>query len=110
MTKPAPSAEPEWRLNLGGRTLFRRLWRFPCVEQNLCRTARSVESYVSAVSDDACLVRAGRPDRKRIGHRGSIEVDSLPAGEDVKKRIAVFPALRWKAQHVAQHLGLKPGI
>ena len=41
-----------------------------------------------------------------IYDRGGIEVDTLPTGEDVKKRIAVFPALRWKAQH----LGLKPGI
>jgi hypothetical protein len=55
-------------------------------------------------------VRAGRPDRKRIEHRSSIEVDTLPTGEDVKKRIAVFPALRWKAQHGEQHLGLKLGI
>jgi hypothetical protein len=45
-----------------------------------------------------------------IYDRSSIEVDTLPTGEDVKKRIAVFPALRWKAQHVAQHFGLKPDI
>jgi len=42
--------------------------------------------------------------------RGSIEVDTLPTDEDVKKQIAAFPALRWKAQNVAEHLGRKPGI
>jgi len=30
--------------------------------------------------------------------RGSIEVDTLPTDENVKKQIAAFPALRWKAQ------------
>ncbi|MGY2803989.1 nucleotidyl transferase AbiEii/AbiGii toxin family protein [Bradyrhizobium sp. USDA 4506] len=42
--------------------------------------------------------------------RGSIEVDTLPANDDVKKSIEAFPALRWKAQHISQHLGRKPGI
>ncbi|WP_141342164.1 nucleotidyl transferase AbiEii/AbiGii toxin family protein [Bradyrhizobium sp. USDA 3458] len=42
--------------------------------------------------------------------RGSIEVDTLPVNDDVKKRIEAFPALRWKAQHVAQNLGRKPAI
>lgn len=39
--------------------------------------------------------------------RGAIEVDTLPIDDDAKKQIAAFPALRWKAQNVAEHLRKK---
>ena len=41
---------------------------------------------------------------------GQIEVASLDTTDEVKQRIETFPALRWKAQHVADHLGRKPGL
>ena len=40
---------------------------------------------------------------------GRIDTSGLKVDEEVKRRIEAFPALRWKAQHVAGHIAAADG-